>query len=139
MNTKLVNAIQEQMRERAMAARAGMGYLILFISQYSLKKYSGDQVQQADDALKQMALSEDFKAIGLEIQPKLLPPDSLPSDIDVPDAGLYVRFVWQLVPSASSQLEHVSRSAQACFKQAQVDAVDVTGDLERIFLLVYGD
>lgn len=139
MNTKLVNAIQEQMRERAMAARAGMGYLILFISQYSLKKYSGDQVQQADDALKQMALSEDFKAIGLEIQPRLLPPDSLPSDIDVPDAGLYVRFVWQLVPSASSQLEHVSRSAQACFKQAQVDAVDVTGDLERIFLLVYGD
>ncbi|WP_027906840.1 hypothetical protein [Pseudomonas taiwanensis] len=139
MNTKLVNAIREQMRERALAARAGKGYLILFISQSSLKGYSGDQMQRADDALKQMALSEDFQAIGLEIQRRMLRPDSLPSDIVGPDAGLYVRFVWQLVPSASSQLEHVSRSAQACFKQAQVDAVDVTRDLERIFLLVYGD
>lgn len=65
--------------------------------------------------------------------------DSLPSDIDGPDAGLYLRFTWQLASSASHQLERVIDSAQACFDRANVEVKNVTEHLDRIFLLIYGD
>lgn len=139
MHPKLANAIREKMRERTTAARAGKGYLILFISHSSFKRCSDVQLQQADEGLKQMANSAEYQAISLQIEPKVLRPDSLPSDIDGPDAGLYLRFIWQLAPSASNQLERVIHSAQACFDIAHVEVKNVTEDLDRIFRLVYGD
>ncbi|WP_409322635.1 hypothetical protein [Pseudomonas putida] len=139
MYSKLADAIKERNRERTAAARSGKGYLILFVSHSSLGRYSGVQLQQANEGLKQMARSAECQAISLQIESEVLNPDSLPVDIDGPDAGLYVRFIWQLASSASSQNERVSLSAHACFERAHIEVKDVTADLERIFLLVFGD
>ena len=139
MHPKLADAIREKTRERTTAARSGKGFLILFIRHSSLSRYSGAQLQQADEGPKQMARSAECQAISLQIESEVLNPDSLPIDIDGPDAGLYVRFIWQLASSASSQLERISMSAHACFERAHIEVKDVTEDLERIFLLVFGD
>jgi len=139
MHPKLVNAIREQMRERANAARAGKACLIFFVSQASLQGCSVAQKQKLVRDLEQMAQTADYQAVSLQIEQRVFHSDSLPIDIDGPDTGWYLRFVWQLESSASIQPERVSQSAKACFDLAHIEAQDVTRDLERIFLMVYGD
>ena len=139
MDPRLIKAIQEDTKRRSLQARKGKAYLIYAIRHHALQSTSATQLRKVDDALKGIVSSAQNQSVQLKIERRNLKQDALPIDIDGPEAGVYLRFTWDDEDSTSSIRERIARDIKECFEQAQVEAKDVTADLDRIFLLVFGE
>ncbi|WP_223511345.1 hypothetical protein [Pseudomonas sp. GL-B-19] len=138
MDQQLFKLMRDETEKKRIVAREGKSFLIYYVPQRAWAAASESKVRVLQQALQDLMDSSPNAALSLAFDHRTFPTGPIPMDLRVPDEGLYCRLTWRETTVDPLVKERIAQEVVDVFSQANLQIVDVTEDLDRVFLFVFG-